>query len=91
MDRYYLLDRGFPFFAVISAKEAAELHEATPSEMRSGEIAEGFSYWITTRNGRGRSFKLISRVLPISPENLPVICQSLGRLVTLPEGLPLCP
>ena len=90
-DRYYLLDRGFPFFALISAKEAAELYRATPPEMRAGDLAEGFQHWIVVENGRGRSFKFVSRVTPVPPERLPDVCRQLGKLVTLPEGLSQCP
>jgi hypothetical protein len=91
MERYYLLDRGFPFFAVISAKDAAELYEATPPEMRAGNLGEGFQYWIVAENGRGRSSKFVSRVMPVPPERLPELCRRLGKLVTLPEGLRPCP
>ena len=91
MDRLYLLDRGFPFFAIISATEAVELYSSAPPDRRVGEPAEGFNYWITAENGHGRSFRLITRVVPIPPENLPELCRQLGRLVILPEGLPTCP
>lgn len=78
MDRYYLLDRGFPYFAVVSAKEAAELYEAAEPQMRDGGLPDGFSYWIVAENGRGRSFKVITRVLPIPPEWLPHVCRQIA-------------
>jgi len=91
MERYYLLDAGRPFFAVITAEEAAELFDATPPEMCSGDLAEGFQYWIVVQNGVGQSFKFISRVMPIPPERLPAVCKSLDPFVTFPEGLRPCP
>jgi hypothetical protein len=91
MDRYYLVDLGYPFFSIISGAEAAELFESTPDDRRRGDVARGFEYWVIAENGLGRSFEFRTRVLPIPPEDLPEICRRLDKLVTLPEGLPQSP
>ena len=54
-------------------------------------MGEGFQYWIVAENGRGWSFKFVSRVMPVPPERLPELCRRLGKFVTLPEGLRPCP
>ena len=91
MDQYYLLDSGTPFLAIVSAVEAAELFETTPPEQRSGNVADGFEYWVYTRNGMNQRFRYTTRATPIPPERLPELCRQLGKLVTLPEGLRPCP
>ena len=76
---------------MVTAEEAAGLYEATPPEMRRGDLNEGFQYWVVVRNGLGQSFKFVSRVMPIPPERLPAVCERLDPFVTLPEGLRPCP
>jgi hypothetical protein len=91
VDRYYLPDHGFPFFAIVSAVEAAGLFDSASEDRRTGDLARGFEYWFTVQNGLGRLFEVRSRVLPIPPEQLPELCRQLSTLITLPEGLSPCP
>lgn len=87
---WYLLDGGGPYCAVISAQEAAELFETTPPELRSGSVADGFAYWVDTRNGMNQRIRYVTRAWPIAPDQLPEICKQVSRFVVLPEELRPC-
>jgi hypothetical protein len=90
MNQYYLLNSGTPFLAIVSAAEAAELFDSTPAEQRSGSVANGFEYWVYARNGMNQRFKYTTRATPIPPEQLPEVCEQVGKITTLPEGLAQC-
>lgn len=87
MDRYYLVDAGFPFYSMLTADEAAKLFESVPPECRRGSLAEGFEYWQPLVNGLGRLVSFPAKVSPIPAEQLPAVCKRLSQFVDLPEGL----
>jgi hypothetical protein len=91
MDGWYLLDSGTPFVSIVSASEAAELFETTLPEQRSGSVADGFEYWVNTRNGMDQRFRYTTRATPIPPEQLPEVCRRVSQFAPLPEGLRSCP
>jgi hypothetical protein len=90
MSRYYLLDRGFPYLAVLTSAEAAELFDSVPPERRHGTLAEGFQSWELLLNGMSQRIAFRTHVDPIPPDQLVAVCRQLGPIGTLPEGLASC-
>lgn len=90
MGRYYLLDRGFPYFAVLTSEEAAELFDSVPPERRRGTLAEGFESWELLSNGSCRAIAFPTYVDPIPPDQLTAVCRQLGPMGAVPEGLASC-
>ena len=86
---YYLLDRGFPFYAVLTAAEAEALYAAAPAEL-SGDVAGGFEYAVLLENGYGRRVALRTRVHPIPPDQLAEVVRRFGWLAELPAELTAC-
>jgi hypothetical protein len=87
MDGWYLLDCGTPFLSIVSASDAAELFASTPPERRSGSVADGFAYWVDTRNGLDQAVRYTTRATPIPPGRLAEICQRVSRFSVLPKEL----
>lgn len=87
MDRYYLVDAGFPFYSMLTDSEAAKLFESVPEECRRGSLGDGFQYWEPLVNGLGQQVRFPVVVSPIPAEQLPAVCKRLSQFVDLPEGL----
>lgn len=88
MDRYFLLDQGFPYAAVLREDEAAALYAATPPDQRSGSVEKGsFTTWIVLENGVGRRVPWVTRVRLILAEELPAVVRLVGRLGPVPAEL----
>lgn len=87
--RFYLADRGFPFLAVITAAEAAQLYEQAPADRRSGSVDDGFEVWQVLTNGLGRRIKFGYRVDPIPACELDAVARRVSRLGTVPAELEL--
>lgn len=88
MDRYFLLDQGFPYAAVLREDEAAALYAAAAPDQRSGSVEKGaFTTWIVLENGVGRRVPWVTRARLILPDELPAVVRQVGRLGPVPAEL----
>ena len=88
MVRFWLLEQGFPYVAVLTEEAAAALYAAAPREQRSGSVAQGsFTTWVVLVNGVGRRIPLTTRARLIPPEELARIAHEVGRFSPLPGEL----
>ena len=88
MSRYYLMDAGFPYYALLTKDEAEELFESVSPKCRQGSLSEGFKHWLLVRNGLGQAIRFpVVKVSPVLDDQLPAVCERLSPFITLPEGL----
>jgi len=88
MSRYYLVEAGSPYYALLTADETAELFESVSPECRHGSLGEGFTYWHLLENGLGQLVRYpVVKVSPIPDGQLPAVCERFSPFITLPEGL----
>jgi hypothetical protein len=88
MSRYYLVEAGPPYYALLTADEADELFESVSPECRHGSLGEGFKYWQLLENGLGQLVRFpVVKVSPIPDDQLLAVCERFSQFITLPEGL----
>lgn len=82
---YYLLDRGYPYFCVLTSVEARALYDAAP--VKTGSMDSGFEYTVLLENGAGQRIAMVTRVSPISAADLPAVAAQVARFSRLPHEL----
>ena len=88
MSRFYLLDAGSPYYALLTADEADVLFESISPECRQGSLGEGFRYWQLLENGLGQLVRYpVVKVSPIPDDQLSAVRERFSPFITTPEGL----